>query len=46
MLIQVMPMESGLCLSPPMDTLVLSLVASVVKNVILMFYVYCAICWF
>ena len=29
MRIQVMPMESGLCLSPPMDTLVVSLVASV-----------------
>jgi len=28
MRIQVMPMESGLCLSPPMDALVVSLVAS------------------
>jgi len=42
MRIQVMPMESGLCLSPTMAALVVSLVASV----ILMFYVYCAICWF
>ena len=30
MRIQVMPMEYGLCLSPSMDTLVVSLVASVV----------------
>jgi len=27
MRIQVMPMESGLCLSPPMDALIVSLVA-------------------
>jgi len=51
MLIQVMPMESGLCLSHPMDALVVSLVHNIIcfnvelKNMILNFYVYCAICW-
>jgi len=50
--IQVMSMESGLCLSPPMDTLVVSLVHNIIcfnvklKDMILMFYAYCAICWF